>query len=330
MHRALPAASRVWRVLAVVAVLLACRPSTGRASATGGSENVDVALVTERTSIRPGEPVRVGLHMKMKHGWHTYWKQPGDAGLPLRIVWALPAGFAAGPIEWPTPERIPTGELMSYGYGHEVLFGVTITPPAHVGTDSVTIGGTFDWLECKDVCLSGSARLEIALPVGSDAPRPGPASRLFVEARTRMPGSSRGWSLASAAGPRAIELSFRPPPGVSPRGGYLFVDQPLVVVHAAPQGFERAGERYRLTLTPAENAAEPPKRITGVLVLEGVPRGNGDAIAVDVEALPGDPAPAPARAPPTGPWSAAPVYAIVGVVLALALAMALRRRGAKP
>jgi thiol:disulfide interchange protein DsbD len=330
MRRVLPAASGVWPVLAVVAVLLVCRPSTGRASATGGSENVDVNLVSERTSIRPGEPVQVGFHMKMKRGWHTYWKQPGDAGLPLRIEWALPAGFAAGPIEWPTPERIPTGELMSYGYGQEVLFGVTITPPARVGTDSVTIAGTFDWLECKDVCLSGSARLEIALPVGSDPPRPGPASRLFAEARSRMPGSPRGWSLAAAAGPRAIELSFRPPPGVSPRGGYLFVDQPLVVAHAAPQGFERAGERYRLTLTPAENAAEPPKRITGVLVLEGVPRGNGDALAVDVDAFPGDPAPAPAQRPATGPWSTAPVYAIVGVVLALAIAMALRRRGAKP
>lgn len=314
---------------AVVTLLLALPPPACFAAATGGSENVDVALVSERASIRPGEPLRVGLHMKMKHGWHTYWKQPGDAGLPLRIEWTLPPGFVAGPIEWPAPERIPTGELMSYGYGHEVLLAVAITPPARIETDSVTIGGAFDWLECKDVCISGSARLEIAVPTGSTPPEPGRSARLFAEARSRLPRAPDGWSLAAAAGSHAIELSFRPPTGVAPRGGYFYVDQPLVVAHAAPQGFERAGARYRVTLTPAENAAESPKRITGVLVLEGVPRSNGNAIAVDVEAVPGDPSPAPAQAPIARPWPMTALYAIVAVVFALALAVALRHRAAQ-
>ena len=315
-------------------ILLAAMSATQSASpcfaaATGGSENVDVALVSEQTSIRPGEPFHVGLHMQMKHGWHTYWKQPGDAGLPLRIEWALPPGFVAGPIEWPAPERIPTGELMSYGYEHGVLLAVVIQPPARIETTSVTIAGTFDWLECKDVCVSGSAKLEISVPVRSTPPEPGRSARLFAEARSRLPRVPAGWSLAAAAGPHAIELSFRPPTGVVPRGAYLFVDQPLVVAHAAPQGFERTAERYRVTLTPAENAAEPPKRITGVLVLEGVPRSKGNAMAVDVEAVTGDPAPAPAQTPPTQPWSTALLYAIVAVAFALAFAVAMRRRAAK-
>lgn len=299
------------------------------AVATGGGENVDVTLLAEPGSVRAGEPFHIGLHMKMKRGWHTYWKQPGDAGLPLRIEWTLPPGFVAGPIEWPAPERIPTGELMSYGYEHEVLLAVAMTPPAQIETDSITIGGTFDWLECKEVCISGSAKLEITMPVGSAPPEPGRPARLFAEARSRLPRSPTGWSLAAATGPRAIELSFRPPTGVVPRGGYLFVDQPLVVAHAAPQGFERVGDRYRVTLTPAENAPEPPRRITGVLVLDGVPRSKGNAIAVDVEAAPGDPTPAPAQAPATRPWPATSLYAIVAVMFALALAAALRRRAAR-
>jgi len=315
------------RVILLAAVSSMQSPPPCLASATGGTENVDVALLAEHASVRAGDPFRVGLHMKMKRGWHTYWKQPGDAGLPLRIDWALPPGFTAGPIEWPAPERIPTGELMSYGYEHEVLLAVVITPPARIETDSVTVAGTFDWLECKDVCLSGSARLEIALPVGSAPPRPGRSARLFAEARSRLPRAPRGWSFAATAGPRAIELSFRPPAGVTPRGGYLFVDQTLVAEHAAPQGFERAGERYRLTLTPAENAAEPPKRITGVLVLAGAPRSEGNALAVNVEVIPGNPAPAPIQA--TRSWPTEPLYAIVGVLLGLALAVVLRRRAAR-
>ena len=107
--------------VAVTALLLTIASSPVSASvpasavpSTGASENAEVALIAEVAAIRPGEPFRAGLHMKMKSGWHTYWKQPGDAGLPLRVEWSLPAGFTAGPIEWPTPDRIRTGSLMSY------------------------------------------------------------------------------------------------------------------------------------------------------------------------------------------------------------------------
>ena len=73
-------------------------------------------LVSEHASVQPGRPFQVGLRMKLKRGWHTYWKQPGDAGMPLRIEWTLPSEFRPGPIEWPAPERIPTSRLLSYGY----------------------------------------------------------------------------------------------------------------------------------------------------------------------------------------------------------------------
>jgi thiol:disulfide interchange protein DsbD len=309
--------------LAVACTLLAF-PRTCAAAATGGSKNVDVVLVAEGASIRPGEPFHVGLHMKMKRGWHTYWKQPGDAGLPLGIDWALPPGFTAGPIEWPTPERIETGDLMSYGYERDVLLAVRITPSANIEPGSVTIAGNFDWLECKDVCLAGSARLELTLPVRPERARPGPAARLFSDARARSPRHPEGWSLASVAGPRAIELSFRPPIGVSPQGGYFFADQPLVAEHAAPQGFERVPGGFRLTIVPAENAASPPQRLTGVLVLEGIPRSKGNALAVNVDATPGDPVPAPAQSRHTLP--ATPLYAILTALVALALVILLRRR----
>lgn len=314
------------RFATAAAVLLLSIASSPRsafaAPSTGASENAEVALLSEVASIRPGEPFRVGLHMKMKSGWHTYWKQPGDAGLPLRVEWSLPAGFTAGPIEWPTPDRIRTGSLMSYGYSGEVLLAATITPPMKIAAESVTIGGAFDWLECKDACLAGSARLELTLPVRSGPARHGAEALLFARTRARIPRPADGWSLTATAGPRAIELLFRPPWGVVPGGGYLFVDQPLIAEYAAPQGFQHVGEAYRLTLTPAENATGPPRRITGVLVLSGIARPKENAVTLDVEATPGDPAPAPPQGRPT--WLTA-LYGIVIVLTGLALVVRLRR-----
>jgi hypothetical protein len=97
--------------------------------------------------------------------------------------------------------------------------------------------------------------------------------------------------MSAEAGPRAFALAFTPPEGVSPRAAYLYVDQPLVVEHAAPQEFERAGRGYRVTMTPAQNAIRNPARLTGVLLVEGSGLARPAALSVDVPVTSGDPAP---------------------------------------
>ncbi len=309
---------------ALLAVLFAGVPSAG------ASENVSVRLLSERAAIEPGRPFHVGLLMKMRRGWHTYWKNPGDSGMPLRITWSLPAGFTAGPIEWPAPERIAENDLMSYGYGGEVLLPVEITPPAHVVGDSIRIAGTFEWLECKDICLPGSATLKLSLPVRPGQPA-SPNARAFAKARSRIPAAPVGWLFAAEAGPRAISLGFRAPHGMAPRRAYFFVDQPLVADYAAPQGFERFESGYRVTVRPAANASGTRDHVTGVLVVEGgsTPR---TAVSVSVPLKAGDPAPARVQSEgagiPTSPYALASAIAGLGVALLLLRAARAGRRKA--
>ena len=202
---------------------------------------------------------------------------------------------------------------------------MTITPPSHVAAESVRIEGTFDWLECKDVCLASTATLGLTLPVAAEGARLGPAAPLFARARAHTPRASPAWGFKATAGARAIELWFRPPDGVSPRGAYFFIEQPLVVEHAAPQGFERLEDGFRLTMVPAENAATPPTRMSGVLVVDGVMWRHGYAVAVNAEVALGDPAPAPAQAERRR-WPPEALYAILLVVAALAGILFLRSR----
>ena len=277
----------------VVGLLVVASAAPGRGVSTGASRNVRVALVSQEVGVQPGHPFLVGVHMRMRAGWHTYWKNPGDAGLPLRIKWRLPEGFSAGPVQWPVPERISAGPVMSYGYQEEVLLPIEITPPSRITADSVTIAGTFDWLECSDVCLPGSSALDLTLPVGPEPAPQGLAATLFSEARSRMPRVPTGWSFSAEAGPRAISLALRGPSGFTTRGAYLFLDQPLIADFGAPQGFERIEGGYRLTMTPAPNSPRRPERLTGVLVFDERPgKGPPNAFLVDVPVSPGDPSPA--------------------------------------
>ena len=74
--------------------------------------------------IAAGQPVWVGLQIKHQPEWHTYWKNSGDSGLPTELTWKLPTGVTAGAIAWPTPKKIPIGNLANYGYDNTVLLPV--------------------------------------------------------------------------------------------------------------------------------------------------------------------------------------------------------------
>ncbi len=280
------------------------------------SPKTRVNLISESRTVTPGGSLYVGLRVRMAPGWHTYWKNPGDSGLPVRIAWDLPPGFSAGPIEWPAPDRFAESDLMTYGYHDEVVFPVRISSPAAIEGDSARISGTVDWLECKDVCVAGTSPVALTLGVSRKPSSPGPDAGVVTAARSRVPAPPQGWTMAAEAGPRAIALAFDPPKDVSVRGAYLYVDQPLVVEHATPQGFEPAGGGYRLTMTPALNAIRNPPRLTGVLLVESAGFfQRRTAVQVDVPVARGDPAPAPV--PPTKPET--PNAGVFAALVALAI-----------
>src|SRR5437870_9737142 len=106
-------------VIALALVLAAGAPA--RAATVPPIRLVAVELLSETGSVRPGETFWIALRQQITPGWHTYWGvNPGDAGEPTRIEWALPAGFTAGEISWPYPSRIPPGMGMATGTEAEV------------------------------------------------------------------------------------------------------------------------------------------------------------------------------------------------------------------
>jgi thiol:disulfide interchange protein DsbD len=259
---------QAWPLVAAAAWAMAA--SAG--AAPPSSKHVQVQLVPEVESIRPGQPFTVGLLLRMDPEWHTYWKNPGDSGLPTRLTWTLPAGFQAGPIQWPYPGTFTQGPVTSYGYAGEVLLAVAITPPASlaVGT-SVTLAARADWLECREACLPGRRDLSLVLPVRSEAPRPAAQwAGTFAAARARLPEPARGWTFEVNEEAGRIVLDLRPPRTHPPiRGAYFFPDRGQVLDHAAPQAFAHVVASYRLEMTPAPNAARPLPALEGVLLTHG-------------------------------------------------------------
>jgi len=278
--------------------LIAASPSHGATQeAQASSEHTTVSLVAELEWVQPGEPFWVGLRLEMDEHWHTYWRNPGDAGLATRIRWTLPEGLEAGPLVWPRPERMPAGPLMSYGYEGETLLLTEITPTVPISGDSVRLQARVDWLECKEACLPGRAELHLDLPVRAATPRPAAAAEpLFREARRRLPVPAEGWQQAmSTTADGSIVLDLLPPEGTPPLpdGVYFFPMEAEVVEHAAPQRLLRAGGGYRLEVPAAANAVVPDT-LRGVLVAGH----DDDAVALRIDAAPAATATAAAATPP--------------------------------
>ena len=102
---------------------------------TSSAPHLTVGLVSEHAAITPGQDFWIGVNFSLEPGWHVYWVNPGDSGEPPRVAWKLPAGFHAGAIQWPRPERIMVPPLVDYGYHGAVLLMALIhaAPDARTG-----------------------------------------------------------------------------------------------------------------------------------------------------------------------------------------------------
>ncbi|MCP5155913.1 MAG: thioredoxin family protein [Ectothiorhodospiraceae bacterium] len=229
--------------------------------------HVTATLLGEAGTIAAGEPFWLAVRFEIAPGWHTYWRNPGDSGLPTRVDWTLPAGFTADPIEWAVPSRLPFGPLVNYGYSDEVVHLVRVTPPASLAPDeTLTLVGDVSWLACADVCIPESATVGLRLATAADT-RPDPDQRAaFATARARLP-DPRGPAATLVDRGEVLELELDLDLPSSNVSAYFFPFENGVVDHAAAQRIEPTAAGARLLMRRGAIAPERLASFDGVLVL---------------------------------------------------------------
>ena len=145
------------KLLAFLVLLMAAAPAGAQAASQSvQTENATASLISDAEVIAPGEQFWLGLYLQPREGWHTYWRNPGDSGLPTTLEWTLPPGFEVGDIHWPAPHAVPYGPLMNFGYDDDHLLMVPVSVPEDLAVgETVTIKVGFksraDWLICQDL-----------------------------------------------------------------------------------------------------------------------------------------------------------------------------------
>ena len=311
---------RAYHHLSLVLVLLGAVFPTFAATAP----RVAASLVAAETSIRPGAPLTVALRFDHAPHWHTYWINPGT-GLPTTVEWKLPPGWKAGAIQWPAPRVLKDSKqnIVGSGYEGELFLPVTLTPPADLQTGAtVTLDAAAEWLMCEDICVPGSGKFTLTLPVSAGNPAADPAWGAKIRATLAgLPQSLPGWKIAATREAKTVTLTLAP----TAQGSHLptdlhFFAEDGFIAYDQPQPVKSDGRGgFVLTLPIAADAPAATPRLVGVLTAENGWNSGGTTrglkIETDLAAVSAPPAgkgpksPAPAG---TGSLGGTMLLALVG------------------
>ncbi|PIT79078.1 protein-disulfide reductase [Limnohabitans sp. B9-3] len=120
--------------------------------------------------VQAGQPLWVGLQLTHQPDWHTYWRNPGDSGLPTQIELNLPAGITAGEIQWPLPHKLKAGNLTNYGFEKTVLLAVPLTVSSQFkpnASQTLDIQARASWLVCRLECIPQEGDFALRIPINS-------------------------------------------------------------------------------------------------------------------------------------------------------------------
>ncbi len=245
--------------------------------------HIEAELIPEKSGLRPAEPVTVALRLKMEKRWHTYWKNPGDSGLPTKITWTLPQGFSAGPIQWPAPRRIDVGPLTNFGYEGEIFLLTDIQVPAGLAAGSaVPITARADWLVCEEICIPGDATFSFMLPVSNEPATADPKWAKAIErTRGQLPRQLEGWNLDAylRGDDLVLRLSSGQARAVRIHNLTFFPDQDGWIGNASPQRMIRTAGGYELRIASAATIRSKSGPLTGLIVAEpGLAQGVAAAV----------------------------------------------------
>jgi len=281
-------------------LLLLFVPSLATAQAVK-TEYSEAELVAERTGIAPGETLWLALRLKHREHWHSYWRNPGDSGLATEIAWELPAGWQAGEILWPAPQRIPIPPLVNYGYEGEFLLPVAVTAPkdARPG-ETVALKASASWLTCEKICVPEEAELSLALPVSAGPAAPDMRwAGLFTAARQAQPSISP-WSASVSGSGERLSLRIEAPGLDAERlqAVHFFASDGNAVHHAAAQTLRVDARGLTLEIERGIDKGKPLALLDGVLVLTEKLDGTTARQAFTISAKPAAAAPLQAAQAP--------------------------------
>jgi suppressor for copper-sensitivity B len=240
----------------IAALTLAIGPAGAATTDWQTREGVAARLIVavDGTGALAGIPA--GIELDLAPGWKTYWRSPGDAGLPPALDWAGSENLASATLSYPAPHRETLLGLETFGYGGRVVFPIALAPAEPGLPVDLRLAATF--LVCSNICVPQSFAFALSLPPTAPTPDAA-AANLIARAENAVPGDGRAAGLAivsATASDRVLTVTATArEPFAAPD---LFVEGGPYDVFAAPRlAFADGGRRLIATVDRLAAAGVP-------------------------------------------------------------------------
>ena len=235
------------------------------AAAPVRSGHASAEWVSVSATCEPGKPLQTAIRLVIDPGWHTYWINPGEGGMPTSVEWKLPPGWTAGNLSHPLPIRMKTGGLPGFGHEGTLLLPVTLTAPNDF-TGTVKLEADVSWLTCDNsACVPGDAKL--VLEVKSGAIQAGENEATILASLKKIPKTLPGHSLTAIDTGKTLKLSIDPPEGETrDLSSYkVFPETPNVIDPAAVIRFAKSEKHWTAEVAKSEYLNGEPKELALIL-----------------------------------------------------------------
>jgi DsbC/DsbD-like thiol-disulfide interchange protein len=251
------------------------------ASRWDGDARSAVRLIAGSRSAGSMATLRAGIQIRLKPGWHTYWRYPGDAGVPPRFEFQGSQNIKHVDVLWPAPQRLSEEGGVSIGYASDLVLPLRIVPE-NVGKP-VTLRLKLAYAICEKLCVPAEAKAELTLPSGAASQDAALAAAEARVPKRAAPGEGRALvihSVRSVKGPGQphVVVDLAAPPGGPVE---LFAEGPnerwALPVPAAVDGAPAGLRRFTFEL----DGAPPGENYAGALLLLTAVAGS-EAIEVPI------------------------------------------------
>lgn len=261
-------------------ILVATRPALAAdASPWDGGQRAAVRLIAGAQRTEAGATVHhAGIEIRLAPGWKTYWRYPGDSGIPPRFDFSASQNLKSVTVRWPAPQRLTDEGGVSIGYKHDVVFPLDVVPQDASRPVRLALG--IDYAVCEKICVPADGKAELMLTgkagaldgklAHSDALVPKPAALgendAFSIRAAKREGSRIVVDVAAPAG--AVELFAEGPtpdwalPVPSPIAGAPPGQQRFAFeLDGLPPNVKADGATLKLTAVAGEQAIEVAYRL---------------------------------------------------------------------
>ncbi len=188
---ALPRRPLIRVLLTVLLAVSSLTPARAASSDAAVTEPVTARLITAQDGVAPGlTTLSAGLVLDLAPGWKTYWRSPGEVGIPPELDWSGSENLSDVEFQWPAPTRFSAFGIENFGYHDRVVFPLLV----HLKTPGVpaALRASVSMLVCSDICVPQTVALALDIPAGTGIDPKSASEIAAFQARVPEPGDRAG------------------------------------------------------------------------------------------------------------------------------------------